>query len=253
MENALILGNRIVKLDETTSTNVFLQEMLVNSTCFEGLVVLTKNQLQGKGQRGNTWESESGKNLTFSVLLKPNVLIEEQFVLSQVVSLGIYDFLAKMGFEQVAIKWPNDIYVDGNKIAGILIENTLSANKIGNCIVGIGLNVNQTQFSPSINATSLAILTDKEFDDKEFDLSQLLSDLLKHIEYRYLQLKAGKNTQLKLDYLNVLLGYQKPLHYLVNNERVTGIIRGVSAIGKLQVEINSQIKEFDLKEISLIS
>lgn len=245
MENALILGNRIVKLDETASTNVFLQEMLVNSTCFEGLVVLTKNQLQGKGQRGNTWESESRKNLTFSVLLKPNVLIEEQFILSQVVSLGIYNFLAKMGFEQVAIKWPNDIYVDGKKIAGILIENTLSANKIGNCIVGIGLNINQTQFSPSINATSLAILT-----DKEFDLEQLLNDLLKHIEYRYLQLKAGKNTQLKLDYLNVLLGYQKPLHYLVNKERVTGIIRGVSAIGKLQVEINSQIKEFDLKELS---
>lgn len=245
MENALILGNRIVKLDETASTNVFLQEILVNSTCFEGLVVLTKNQLQGKGQRGNTWESESGKNLTFSVLLKPNVLIEEQFVLSQVVSLGIYDFLAKLGFEQVVIKWPNDIYVDGKKIAGILIENTLSANKIENCIVGIGLNVNQTQFSPSINATSLAILT-----DKEFDLKQLLSDLLKCIEFRYLQLKAGKNTQLKQDYLNVLLGYQKPLHYLVNNERVTGIIRGVSAIGKLQVEINSQIKEFDLKELS---
>jgi BirA family biotin operon repressor/biotin-[acetyl-CoA-carboxylase] ligase len=248
MENALILGNRIVKLDETASTNVFLQEMLLNTTCFEGLVVLTKNQIQGKGQRGNTWESENGKNLTFSVLLKPNVLIEEQFVLSQVVSLGIYDFLAKMGFERVAIKWPNDIYVDGKKIAGILIENTLSANKIANCIVGIGLNVNQIQFSPSINATSLAILT-----DKEFDLEQLLSDLLKHIEYRYLQLKAGKNTQLKQDYLNVLLGYLKPLHYLVNNERVTGIIRGVSASGKLQVEINAQVKEFDLKEISLIS
>lgn len=248
MENALILGNRILKLDETASTNVFLQEILVNSTCFEGMVVLTKNQVQGKGQRGNTWESESGKNLTFSVLLKPKVLIEEQFVLSQVVSLGIYNFLAKMGFEQVAIKWPNDIYVDGKKIAGILIENTLSANKIGNCIVGIGLNVNQKQFSPSINATSLAILT-----DKEFNLEQLLNDLLKHIEYRYLQLKMSKNTQLKRDYLNVLLGYLKPLHYLVNNERVTGIIRGVSAIGKLQVEINSQIKEFDLKEISLIS
>lgn len=248
MENILLLGNRIVKLDVIASTNVFLQEMLVNSICFEGLVVVAKNQAQGKGQRGNTWESESGKNLTFSVLLKPNVLIEEQFVLSQVVSLGIYDFLVKMGFEQVAIKWPNDIYVDGKKIAGILIENTLSGNKIGNCIVGIGLNVNQTEFSPSINATSLAILT-----DKEFDLEQLLSDLLKHIEYRYLQLKAGKKIQLKQDYLNVLLGYQKPLHYLVNNQRVTGIIRGVSAIGKLQVEINAQVKEFDLKEISLIS
>lgn len=247
MENTLILGNRIVKLDETASTNNYLQEMMVNTPCFEGLMVVAKNQLQGKGQRGNTWESENGKNLTFSFLLKPNVLVEEQFVLSQVVSLGIYDFLAKMGFEQVAVKWPNDIYVDGKKIAGILIENTLNANKISTCIVGIGLNVNQIQFSPNINATSLAILT-----DKAFDLEQLLTELLQYIEYRYLQLKAGKNNQLKQDYLSVLLGYQKPMHYVVNDQRITGIIRGVSAIGKLQVEINTQVKEFDLKEIGLV-
>lgn len=245
MENALIIGNKIVELDETSSTNVYLQQMLANADCYEGLVVVTKNQPEGKGQRGNTWESENGKNLTFSVLLKPNVLIEEQFILSQTVSLGIYDFLLKMGFNGVSIKWPNDIYIEHKKIAGILIENTLSANKIGNCIVGIGLNVNQTQFSPNINATSIAILT-----EKEFDLEQLLSNLLKCIEYRYLQLKAGKTTQLKQDYLNVLLGYQKPLHYLVNNERVTGIIRGVSANGKLQVEIKARVKEFDLKELS---
>jgi len=201
MENALILGNRIVKLDETASTNVFLQEMLVNSTCFEGLVVVAKNQAQGKGQRGNTWESESGKNLTFSVLLKPNVLIEEQFVLSQVVPLGIYDFLVKMGFEQVAIKWPNDIYVGSQKIAGILIENTLTANKIAHCIVGIGLNVNQTQFSPTIKATSLALLTEKTFESE-----QLLNELLKCIEVRYLQLKANKYTLIKFEYLKMLFG-----------------------------------------------
>lgn len=247
MENAFILGNKIITLDETPSTNEYLQELTVKTECFEGLVVITKNQTQGKGQRGNTWESESGKNLTFSVLLKPNLLIEEQFVLSQMVSLGIYDFLAKMGFEQVVIKWPNDIYVDGKKIAGILIENTLTANKIANCIVGIGINVNQTQFSPTINATSLALLT-----EQTFEIQPLLNELLKCIEVRYLQLKASKYASIKHEYLNVMLGYQKPLHYLVNNQRITGIIKGISPIGKLQVEINNQLNEFNLKEISLV-
>ncbi|MBI2280704.1 MAG: biotin--[acetyl-CoA-carboxylase] ligase [Bacteroidetes bacterium] len=247
MENAFVLGNKIITLDETPSTNTYLQELTVKTECFEGLVVVAKNQPHGKGQRGNTWESESGKNLTFSVLLKPNLPIDEQFLLSQTVALGIYDFLKAKNIKHVAIKWPNDIYVEYQKIAGILIENTLTSNKITNCIVGIGLNVNQTQFTPAINATSLAFLT-----KKEFELEHLLNELLKCIEVRYLQLKANKYTLIKLEYLKVLFGYQKPLHYVVNNQRVTGIIKGISPTGKLQVEINSHLKEFDLKEISLV-
>ena len=246
MENAFVLGNKIITLDETPSTNTYLQELITNTECFEGLVVMAKNQLHGKGQRGNTWESENGKNLTFSVLLKPNLPVEEQFLISQTVALGIYDFLIEKNIEQVAIKWPNDIYVGSQKIAGILIENTLTANKIAHCIVGIGLNVNQTQFSQTINATSLALLT-----EKTFELGHLLNELLKCIEVRYLQLKANKYALIKLEYLKVLFGYQKPLHYVVNNQRITGIIKGISPIGKLQVEINFQVKEFDLKEISL--
>ena len=247
MENHFVLGNRIITLDETPSTNTYLQELITNTECYEGLVVVAKSQGQGKGQRGNTWESETGKNLTFSLLLKPNLPIAEQFLLSQTVALGIYDFLIEQHIEHVAIKWPNDIYVGSQKIAGILIENTLTANKIANCIVGIGLNVNQTQFSPTINATSLALLT-----KKEVEIEPILNELIKCMEVRYLQLKVGKITLIKQDYLNVLLGYQKPLHYLVNNERVTGIIKGISPIGKLQVEINWKVKEFDLKEISLV-
>lgn len=246
MENAFVLGNKIITLDETPSTNTYLQELMVKTECFEGLVVIAKNQVHGKGQRGNTWESESGKNLTFSVLLKPNLPIDEQFLLSQTAALGIYDFLIEKNIEQVAIKWPNDIYVGSQKIAGILIENTLTANKITNCIVGIGFNVNQTQFSPTINATSLALLT-----EKTFELEHLLNELLKCIEVRYLQLKANKYTLIKLEYLKVLFGYQIPLHYVINNQRVTGIIKGISPTGKLQLEINAQLKEFDLKEISL--
>ncbi len=247
MENHFVIGNRIIMLEETPSTNTYLQKLMGETECYEGLVVVAKRQLQGKGQRGNTWESDSGKNLTFSLLLKPNLPILEQFLLSQTVALGIYDFLKSKNIQEVRIKWPNDIYVGHKKIAGILIENIITANKIAHCIVGIGLNVNQKQFSPTINASSLAIIS-----KMEVELNQVLSDLLKHLEYRYLQLKTDKITLIKQDYLNVLLGYQKPLQYFINNEHVIGIIRGISSVGKLQVEINNQLSEFDLKEISFI-
>ena len=132
--------------------------ILKNKNEIEGLVVFSENQTDGKGQRGNSWITERGKNLTFSLFLKPSILISTQFVLSKIVSLSIVDFLMEMGVKDVKIKWPNDIYCGDKKIAGILIENTISEGKINNCIVGIGLNVNQVNFDSSIqNATSLKL------------------------------------------------------------------------------------------------
>lgn len=115
-------------------------------------------QTAGRGQRGNTWESAVGENLTFSILLKPtNFLSTRQFELSQVVALGVVDYLATHGIE-AKIKWPNDIYVGDRKICGILIENVLSGDTLSVCIAGIGVNLNQTVFrSDAPNPTSLLI------------------------------------------------------------------------------------------------
>src|SRR5574344_955997 len=102
---------------------------------------ISEFQTAGKGQRGNTWESEQGKNLTFSILFKPNNLLStKQFALSQAVSLGIFDYLVERGL-QATIKWPNDIYVKDKKICGILMENTISGDILSAGVVGIGFNL----------------------------------------------------------------------------------------------------------------
>lgn len=247
MESLILLGNRIIQLEETPSTNTYLQSIANNEGNFEGLVVVTKNQTMGKGQRGNVWQTEQDKNLTFSVLLKPNIKVDEQFLLSQVVALGVADFLKTLTPLKVQLKWPNDIFLNNKKVAGILIENTLKGHSISNCVVGIGLNVNQEQFENLPFATSL-----KRELNTTFDLNHLLSNLLKCIEVRYLQLKAGKTELLQQHYLDDLLGYQQPLLYQIANQTVTGLIKGVSKQGKLQLEINQQVHEFDLKEIGVI-
>ena len=125
-------------------------------------------QTAGRGQKGNRWESRSGENLTFSILLKPEgILAREQFILSQVVALGLLDFLRS---EQVkaTIKWPNDIYVADKKICGTLIEPTLSEGRLSSAVAGIGLNLNQKDFDPSLpNPTSLSLVTRRSYDVKE--------------------------------------------------------------------------------------
>lgn len=247
MESLFLIGNRIIQLEEIDSTNTYLQGIANKHDSHEGLVVVAKSQTVGKGQRGNAWQTEQGKNLTFSLLLKPNIKIDEQFLLSQLVALGIADLLKTITSSSVQIKWPNDIFLNGKKVAGILIENTLTSQLIGNCIVGIGLNVNQEHFDNLPFATSL-----KKELKQTFDLDKLLTALLTCIEVRYLQLKSGKIAQLQQHYLGNLLGYEQPLQYQIADQTLTGVIKGVSRMGKLQLEINLQLHEFDLKEVRLV-
>lgn len=124
-------------------------------------------QTAGRGQKGNRWESRPGENLTFSLLVKPRRLaVQEQFILSQVVALGLLDYLAAEGVE-ARIKWPNDIYAGDRKICGTLIENTLEGAFIAASVAGIGLNLNQKQFDPAIpNPTSLSLETGRYYDVK---------------------------------------------------------------------------------------
>ena len=147
--------------------------------------------------------------------------------------------------KKIRIKWPNDIYVDDKKIAGILIENTLKEASIQSSVIGIGINVNQRDFF-SGNATSLVL-----HSDKEFELMQVIERLCEFLEARYLQLKANKLESLDNAYLERLYRFEEWGIYKSVEETFEGKIKGVSKIGKLQMEIRTgEIKEFDLKEIS---
>lgn len=250
MFQRLILGNKLVKLEEVDSTNTYLQKVLtLNPNEIEGVVITTINQYQGKGQRGNEWNTKSGENLTFSILLKPNLLIQHQFLISKVISLGIVDFLNELGLKKIKIKWPNDIYCGDNKIAGILIENTIRKNNIYNSIVGIGLNVNQLVFDTHLkNPTSLL----KELACKPLNLDEVLNQILFFIEKRYLALKSNKIGLINSAYLNLLYRLKETAIFKINDVVIEAKIVGVNENGKLQLSISNELKEFDLKEISFL-
>jgi len=247
MIQGFTFGSELIRLDEVESTNTFLQQLSVSKTVLEGAVVVAKNQTKGKGQRGSSWETEANKNLTFSLLLKPNLVVNEQFLISKAVALGIFDFLMALKIKNVKIKWPNDVLVNGKKIAGILIENTLKQNKLSSVIVGIGLNVNQLQFPSEIKATSLINEV-----NTDLDIEETLQNLLVYLEKRYLQLRALNYNALNTDYLNYLLGYHAELNYQIDDKLEKGTIVGVSPEGKLQLSINESVKEFGMKEVRFI-
>lgn len=183
----------IIRLDNVDSTNTYLSGIASNSP--HGTCVLADRQSTGRGQRGNTWESEPGKNLTFSVLLRPDGLhASQQFRISQAVSLAITDTLDGFLPEgiEAKVKWPNDIYVGNRKICGILIENTLCGAAIQHSIIGIGLNINQRDFlSDAPNPVSLYQLTRKDTcinDILEGILSRILQPFTDHdtLHHRYM-------------------------------------------------------------------
>ena len=168
----------LVALDETASTNQYLSQLCnqLQESVAELTTVTAEFQTAGKGQRGNTWEAEEGKNLLFSFVLYPSFLeARRQFILSQIVSLAIKEELSRWS-DEITIKWPNDIYWKDKKICGILIENDLSGHHIRRSIAGIGININQEVFnSDAPNPVSLKQITGKEHDRYEI-LAHIYSD-----------------------------------------------------------------------------
>ena len=250
----LFVGQNLIHLESVDSTNSYASELLRQIQLPEGSVIYTYKQEKGRGQRGNSWESEASKNVALSLILHPSFLsAEKQFLLSKITSLALADLMAETlkcagKPSKVSVKWPNDIYVNNQKIGGILIENILRESVIQTAVIGIGVNVNQEMFSPEINATSLKLLA-----NKEFDLMQLIERLCEFIEARYLQLKTNKLEIIDADYRKSLYRLDEWANFSSGNQSFEGKIKGVSAIGKLQVELRSaEIKEFDLKEIVFI-
>ena len=248
----LFVGQNIIHLKSVDSTNSYATELLRQIIVSDGTVIYTFEQEKGRGQRGNSWESEPNKNVAFSLILYPAFLsAEKQFLLTKMCSLALSDLMAELiGFtdkpKQIHIKWPNDIYVNDKKIAGILIENNLRDHIIQSTVIGVGLNVNQLKFNSTKNATSL-----KQLADSAFDLLQVVEHLCKFMEARYLQLKGGKLETIDSAYLDRLYRLNIWAEYTANEQLFEGKIIGVSAAGKLRIELRSgEIKSFDLKEIT---
>ena len=217
----------------------------------EGDIVIAERQTAGRGQRGHTWESAEGENITFSLILEPRFLpINEQFLLSEVLALGLVDTLAEYGIE-AKIKWTNDIYVGDRKIVGMLIENSLGGGVLTRTIAGIGLNINQVEFDPSLpNPTSMALLTGKKFDRDEV-LQRLHANTLSLYE----ALRRGEKEMLQSRYRETMYrrGEEHPFA-LPDGSIFQGIIRGVRPSGELQIEHSDDgsLHEYLFKQVEFI-
>jgi BirA family biotin operon repressor/biotin-[acetyl-CoA-carboxylase] ligase len=245
--STLFMGKNLVYVPECHSTNTIASELCQRTTSVEGTAVITDNQTKGRGQRGNSWHSDPYKNLTFSLILKPTFLRPiEQFNLTVAVSLALHDFLTQRTPGEVKIKWPNDVLVNGKKLGGILIENTLAGDTIQCSVIGIGLNVNQDSFLID-SASSM-----KEVAGHDFNLADEWSMLCGFVERRYLQLRSGNFTDLNRDYLSSLYAKGEQRRFMVADGEMQGVIEGVNQQGKLLVASEGETRLYDLKEIRFI-
>ena len=213
-----------------------------------GTVLAAYDQTAGRGQRGNTWFTEPGRNLTFSIILKDLPLSAlEAIRLNFLASVALVDFLDAKGV-RADIKWPNDIYVSGKKISGMLIENTLGADgRVAASVIGIGLNINQREFPQLALATSLACCT-----GREYPLEESLEEFLALFENLLPQLSSE---ELMGRYASRLFrrGVSARYHDLLSGEEYEGVIEGVEADGRLCIrDLGGRTRLYRFKEVSYL-
>lgn len=236
-------------MPECHSTNTVALQLCQQPSVTEGTLVITDRQTAGRGQRGNSWQAEPGMNLTFSFVLKPAFLAaRELFYLNMAISLGLYDYLSALLRTDVQVKWPNDLLVQGRKVCGILIENSVQGSAVGASVVGVGLNVNQQQFEHP-RAASV-----RTFSGKTHPLQEVLDDLLPALERRYLQLREGRRAELTVGYYASLFGFGEEKMYrpLPDGKEFIGKIVGVDEIGRVRIESAEGERVFGLKEVELV-
>jgi len=234
-------------MPECHSTNDEASRLIQGGNVMEGTTVVTHHQTAGRGQRGNTWISDKGKNLTFSIVLKPAVLpVKDQFYLNMAIALGVYDYLQEIFKDHLKIKWPNDILIKGKKVCGILIENQISGQQIQHSIVGVGLNVNQEKFSLE-NATSLRVLS-----GEEFQLEDVLEGVLEKIESRYLLVREQLLDSISIAFTEVMYWLGEQHVFSTHGLEFTGMVIGVDEIRRLKIQTNEGLKTFGVKEVEFL-
>lgn len=247
MLETLFTGQNLIQLEEVDSTNNYLKN--IKDTLQEGAVVTAQWQSAGRGQQGGVWESKKGSNLLCSVLYCPNLELSKQVYLNMSVALAVKSCVEHfIPNKEITIKWPNDIYVSGNKIAGILIENSIQDNLITQSVIGIGINVNENMPS-SLHATSL--LSEMGMHSK---INEVLEVLLKQLEVHYLRLKKGQYPVIKNEYIAHLyrFGDNRMYRDMNSNLYFLGKIKDVNDEGKLIIETLDGLRLFGVKEVEFL-
>jgi len=243
-------GSNRFEIESVGSTQTYINELFIKQDLPEGSLVYAVEQTQGKGMNGNIWESVKGLNLTFSFIWYPYFLrVDYQFQMNKAIALAVRDFvITKIDAHKVTIKWPNDIYIDDKKIAGILIENCIMDSRFKHTVIGIGININQESFTGiASNPVSLKIAT-----GQTYDLFKCLDEVCLMLDVRYDHLKNDLRT-IDSDYKKSLYRFGTIAKYHYKGSDIRARITGVSQFGHLLLEKeNGEMLSCDMKEIKFL-
>lgn len=238
------MPNWLNYFDTLDSTNNYAMSLVDDGMAQHGLVVWTKHQISGKGQRSKVWIDDEN-NLKFSLIVKPTIQPDHIFQLSMLVALTITQYLQRIlpNNAKVKIKWPNDIYINDKKTAGILIENTFRGNHWNFAVIGIGLNVNQTEFPPELNnATSL-----KMESHQQFDLLEIITDLRSGILNELLHINSKDQKEILNSYNEHLFKKDDCVHFknLKTGKVFEAFVTEVTATGTLMLLTPTGVEEYE--------
>jgi BirA family transcriptional regulator, biotin operon repressor / biotin---[acetyl-CoA-carboxylase] ligase len=248
--NTILIGKVLQHLNECDSTNDFFKSRK-RSSCFpEGMVVYSTNQKKGRGQFGNNWFDDPGKNLALSFIVYPKFLtIPDQYLLNMAISIALTEIIHHLTKEKVTIKWPNDIYVKNKKVVGILIENTLNQQNIQSSIIGLGINVNNPSFPAGLpNPVSLFQLT-----GQIFIMDELVVLICEIMDKWYLKLKSNLSKEILNTYNKQLHGKGMVQLFNQNGEAFAGIISGVNHQGQIIINCNDRNIACNHKSVEIIN
>ena len=242
-----VIGDVFIELSEIDSTNNYAMQLINEGMAEHGMCIRADFQTHGKGQLGNTWQAEESKNLLFSIILDTQGFsLQKQFELNAVACISMAELLmTSFTMKDICIKWPNDIYAEGKKIAGILIENNIRGTAWSNAVIGIGLNVNQQTFIDVNRATSMYLLT-----GKTYKLNMVLKPFLKIFNQQFK--KFQQNVEIIELYNSMLMNVGKTVMFKRNHEMYSGLLHGVDKQGNLEMSVQGKMKSFKHREVELM-
>lgn len=246
--NTKAFGSRVFTFEKIDSTNNCARA-LANVGKEEGIVVIAEEQTAGKGRLGRSWEANRGENLTFSILLRPKVSPEAINLLPLSVGVAIAEAIERVTRLKVECKWPNDLLLNGKKVAGILMESSMRENTVDFVVVGVGLNVNQTQFSPNLQARATSLKLESK---QEIDRARLFKEILASLESNYY---AGLKTEFKSvlsSWLRRAPMLNRPIVISQQGNIISGYVRGLSADGGLVLQTNGTEKTLYAGDVTIL-
>lgn len=246
--STLFMGKPQFYLEEVDSTNAWALQEIAKGVVTEGTLYSAGIQTSGKGQRGNVWNSLAKQNLLLSYVVQPRfLLLQDQFKLTMAVSLAIRATLDTYLPGKVSVKWPNDIYVDDMKIAGVLIEASSERGRLATTVIGIGININQRFFNSSVNATSLLLET-----GVMHPLDAILNSLNVELEKWYISLR-NSNARLTETYTQSLYKLNQWHAFSIGGKQTECKVMGVNKSGQLMLaDKNEKVTAYHLFEVKML-